>query len=517
MAIDRIKLLWLGIGLLIAVLAAACGEATTTGPSDDVADSTRAPTPATMPTTLMALSADLTPKEFFAVVERAITRQGFLFHTFTETVAGSLEDADSIQRLWTVETWLDVAQGRGRSHFQKDSSATELDLPDRFTRIVFEDTMVEFYPLPEELKKGLEEGRLCGKSADYLTLCEGQEREEGPFDEVPYIEVEEGKARVCPFMDSPLLSMLMFACENLSAPPGGKVEVDLEYDGQPAAAVTYLEEGENPVTFYVHRESLLPLAWVIEYGEPGRRSAWVTSYKNDFVPLDSLPPDFLDPASIGYVKRDPLAPLDNPDLGVTVYWLGRAFDPPGDLPPLVLDERSIGVAPPGEGHGPGNRASMSYRIDEGGPGVHLSLWQPEKWDEFLQTQLGRLWWDSQCVEAKEVSLKGGEAIIFMGHEPEYPESAPPSPPPAVPVRPGDTPLVATVRPPPTPLPKPVGECATGHFDYYLAHAYLGDTVVAVNMPLCFACVGRGFEPDPYDSLEGMEAVVKGLQPRAPGE
>ena len=303
--------------------------------------------------------------------------------------------------------------------------------------------------------------------------------------------------------------------------------------------MTYLEEGENPVAFYVHRESLLPLAWQIGYGEPGRRSAQVTTYENDFVPLDSLPPDFLDPASIGYVKANPLAPLDDPGLAVAVYWLSPDFDPPGALPPLLLDERAVRVLPPGNGQGPGNRVDVPYRLDEGQPGtgVNLSLWQLEIWDEFLNTPLGQLWWDSPCEETKEVSLEGGKAVIFMGHEPVYPDyvlppepvTVPPGdtplvatvrplpPPESVPVPPGDTPLVATARPPPMPLPAPVGACPTRPFDYFLAHAYLGETVVAVNLPICSACVGRGYEPDPYDSLEGMEAVVNGLHLRMPKE
>ena len=276
--VGKVNLLWVGIGLLIASLAVACGEAATPRPSGEVSNSPSAPTPATTPTPSTALSPGLTPEEFFSLVEQAISRQGFVFHTSSETVVSAFEDSDSTQRLWTVEAWLDVVQGRGRSDFQKDPSS-EADLPDRVTSIVFDDTEVSVVPLPEELKEAVKEGLLRDPSGNPITSIE----EKKPRDR---------KATLCPFMTSSLLSMLMYSCENLSAPPSGKVKVDLEYEGQPAAAVTYLEEGENPVAFYVHRESLLPLAWVIEYGEPGRRSAWVTSYKNDFVPLDSLPPDY---------------------------------------------------------------------------------------------------------------------------------------------------------------------------------------------------------------------------------
>ena len=158
---------------------------------------------------------------------------------------------------------------------------------------------------------------------------------------------------------------------------------------------------------------------------------------------------------------------------------------------------------------------MIYR-----PGVNLSLWQPEKWDEFLESPWGQIWWTSPCVETKQISLQGGQAIIFMGHERgQAPPPPPPPPPPAaVPVQPGNMPPVAPVPlPPPAPLPPAVGECLTGPFDNSVAIAYLGDTVVFVDAPTCFACVGRRGEPDPYDTPEGMEAVLEGLRLRMPGE
>ena len=58
-------------------------------------------------------------------------------------------------------------------------------------------------------------------------------------------------------------------------------------------------------------------------------------------------------------------------------------------------------------------------------------------------------------------------------------------------------------------------CPTDHpFDRFLAHVYLEDVVVAVNMAHCFACIGSG---GPYDTLPGVEAVVRGLHLRAPGD
>jgi hypothetical protein len=128
----------------------------------------------------------------------------------------------------------------------------------------------------------------------------------------------------------------------------------------------------------------------------------------------------------------------------------------------------------------------------------------------LTTTLGRLEWDSPCARRHELPLPHGRAVIFMTYEPER---RPDIPSPVI-TRPGEP------RPPtPTPIPFPnlhPSGCPAGReFDRFLAHAYLGDTVIAINIPNGLCCPGGG--TGPYDTLAGMEAVVAGLRPRAPGE
>jgi hypothetical protein len=55
-------------------------------------------------------------------------------------------------------------------------------------------------------------------------------------------------------------------------------------------------------------------------------------------------------------------------------------------------------------------------------------------------------------------------------------------------------------------------CPRRAFDRFLAHVHLDDVVVAVNMPYCLMCAARGAPPsrDPYNSINGMEAVARGL-------
>lgn len=443
-------------------------------------------------------ASGLTPKNFFPRLEEALTRGGFVFHTSTETVVQGFVDAASVQSAWDTEVWLDVGQRRGRMEFTKDPSL-EADLADSLTGIVLGNTI-------------------------YTSVGDHPQK---------------GEARVCPGMESRLLALLIFNCEALKAenfePPPQvareTVKAEVEYEGQPAVAVIYEKLWKNEdgprvtgerklgsVTsgFYVHRESFLPLAWVAQHRDDTGRllGALITRYESEFVALSSLSSDFFDPASIGYVEKDQGDPLDDPQLGVVVYWLGRKFMPSGDLPPLVLS-KVHGTQPPLGG--PGDRASLNYTVTEPrlGPGVYLQLWLLQDWQDFLKTPLGRLWWDSPCVQTKEVSLEHGRAVIFMGYEPEA--VLPAAPVPATPSG-EETRANAPAAPPVVaPSPTPSGKCATGPFNRFLAHVYLGDTVVAVNAPLCLACARRGYQPDLYDTPEGMVTVVAGLRPRAAGE
>lgn len=165
--------------------------------------------------------------------------------------------------------------------------------------------------------------------------------------------------------------------------------------------------------------------------------------------------------------------LDDPELEIPVYWLGKEFDPPGDLPSLELYK---GRSYPG-----GGRAELGFSADldyEGG--VTLNLWQPAAWERAKRGLPGRLVWADGCTRSTELRLPKGRAVVYAGY-------AKPSEPPC----PG--------RPP----------------DRFLAHAYLGGVLVRVNPVLClYPCGARPTGPrDPYNSREGMEAVLRGLRLR----
>jgi hypothetical protein len=85
--------------------------------------------------------------------------------------------------------------------------------------------------------------------------------------------------------------------------------------------------------------------------------------------------------------------LEDPAIGIPVYWLGREFEPDG-LPALELEHGDVS-----EG-GPGNEARIDY--GGGGSGVTLDLWRPETWERF----------EKPCGRRSELSVRDGRAEIY---------------------------------------------------------------------------------------------------------
>jgi hypothetical protein len=189
--------------------------------------------------------------------------------------------------------------------------------------------------------------------------------------------------------------------------------------------------------------------------------------------------------------------LDNPELGIPIYWLGRDFSPGGGLPDIQLYEAS---GPYGPGGSPGNLVKIDYTR-----AVNIDLWERAKWERFLHTRLGRLVWDSPCKRETRVRLPDGQAVIYAGYASSVPLPAPS-------VRPsGGGPRRDQLT------ESPAQGCPDRPFDRYLAHVYLGDVVVSVNLPYCFACAPRPTgRRDPYNSQQGMKAIVRGLRLRSTG-
>jgi hypothetical protein len=171
----------------------------------------------------------------------------------------------------------------------------------------------------------------------------------------------------------------------------------------------------------------------------------------------------------GPTRADPALRLDDPRLGVPVYWLGRVFDPPGGLPPIRLSNVAgpvkRGEGPPGE----------KLRIEYSGV-VTLDTWTSRKWPSYRGTRFGSIMVDDPCTWRRSVPIPGGHALIYAGYK----------------LTRGGCPD----RPPPQ----------------YIAHVFFRDVVVAVNIPVCFTCLGN---TGPYNSLAGMIAIARGLRLKTP--
>lgn len=167
------------------------------------------------------------------------------------------------------------------------------------------------------------------------------------------------------------------------------------------------------------------------------------------------------------------ATLDDPLLGIDVYWLGHRFAPGRGLPPIALQ---LADGPVGRDAGPGWRAELEYGASPTSPThVTLGLWRLRAWARFARTRLGQLIWHERCARAERIALPGGRAVLYAGF--------------------------ATAQ----------QHCdAQRAPDRFLAHVYLKHLVVSVNIPAGLCC--RDWSGS-YNSLAGMRRVVRALRRR----
>ena len=243
------------------------------------------------------------------------------------------------------------------------------------------------------------------------------------------------------------------------------------------------ETDVNTTRLYLDPDTYLPFASESD----GVRNAVLPvrahlTFEHRFIPADAVQADRFDPAAIGYAPPDLDAVFEQaPD--VLVYWLGREFAGTDVLPALVL--RGAFAAPDWY---PGPRFSIDYAPTDdrfGPPLVTLQLFARAAWDASGPETGGHLW-NHPCWAREEIALPDGRAVIFSGFSDEAARAA----------RAG---AGAEVR------------CPAVAPERFLAHAYLGDTVVLVNP------VGRsepgGVIRSLYDTREGIETLVRALERR----
>lgn len=105
----------------------------------------------------------------------------------------------------------------------------------------------------------------------------------------------------------------------------------------------------------------------------------VTRFTVAFERFDALPPDFFDPASIGYTARDVLADVRAATGSIAVYWAGARYEPDGGAPLTLATVFAVGDAASGF---IGPRVTLAYRDgrDEfAAPSVFVHLWRAGDW------------------------------------------------------------------------------------------------------------------------------------------
>jgi hypothetical protein len=232
---------------------------------------------------------------------------------------------------------------------------------------------------------------------------------------------------------------------------------------------------------------------------PGVAVVWRTGSVLSFVFTAGLGADRGEAGALELAERQqarleaptPLAPHENDDLEVPldypriaglVHWLGRSHDPPGPLGRLRLSDVTR--------NGPGWAAGLKY-----GRGVWLGVWRPRAFARFKRTRFGRLVWHSPCARSTRIHVGAMRAVVYRGYGPP---GADPFPAPG-PIR-----LAPGIE---------SGPCPQRRRDRVLAHVYLDRAVVTVNIPICYFCIALFARGNRYNSLAGMRAVIRALQPR----
>lgn len=266
-----------------------------------------------------------------------------------------------------------------------------------------------------------------------------------------------------------------------------------EYDGRRTIVLvtTGTSSGSDETFSFTRRLHLdprtyLPLALEsegqIDFGQvkPTRQRHL---YGGIFMSAGAVERGFFDPASIGHRSVDAAEALDGA-ADLSVHWLGERFAGEAGLPELVLAKVDV----PSRG-GPGYRYLLHYvRADDrfGPPLVTLQLWPRASWDSVIAASRGANIWDDPCWRREELPLATGRATILSGIDTGMARA----------------PAPATAAP---------GTCPSSGNERFLAHAFLADAVVHVDAPSVFRV--HGMTPSPYNTRDGITAIVSGLRRR----
>jgi hypothetical protein len=208
-----------------------------------------------------------------------------------------------------------------------------------------------------------------------------------------------GRSDSCHGPRRAVLEIVLY-CEFFEEGPTEDVAFSIEqratYRGRDAVA--FVESGisrgsdetyHTTTRLYVDRETFLPLGTTVE----GTLNDVIPvssdiPYENTFVRADTLPPDFFDPASFGYVIDNFAQQIRDEHLGLPVYWLGETFEGEDDLPTLALDSLYVfGMPTPPDAEEPYPVLQLNYRAADDPHAkaiVELKLYTEADWSAYRE-------------------------------------------------------------------------------------------------------------------------------------
>lgn len=414
--------------------------------------------PATAPSASGTPTA-LTVDEVYRRVERTLRQPGRLYHATVRVEA----DAGFFASTAALERWVDASRDVAREEGAYELRAAEGPGP---------------------------AGRPAGRTDRRTALLTAS----GQYVREPDGQVRATSIRLWTCHGVGIAASVVLGCPGPTEQSTATVERG-QHDGKPAVVLVTAgtsRGSDETFTFtnrlYLDPDTFLPVsmegAGQVDMGQikPTRERR---TYAHEFVAAGDVPADFFDPGALGYREPDPAGALDRVPPDLAVYWLGERFPGTAGLPPLTLQQ--VVAADPARG--PGYAFLLHYaRADDphGPPVAALELWSRASWERYLAQSKEPSFWKGPCWSRRELTLPGGGATIFAGPAPEAPGAG--RPPPATP-----------------------GACPAGEPERFLAQADLGQTVVRVSAP----GVGGpgGTAQSPYDTREGIEALVRGLRPR----
>jgi hypothetical protein len=247
-------------------------------------------------------------------------------------------------------------------------------------------------------------------------------------------------------------------------------------------SATELFHARETPRFYPLYRKIAPRASFLVW-RSGNTLAIVMTIGDSFADIDSAAAELArrqqahirNPTPYTLAERfDGEVPLDDPAIDVPVYWLGRNFHPGDGLPDnRLFDSYFTGKATPetfdGFAEGPGAPLNIRYET------IRLGTWTPATWSVFAGSKTGKAITSWKCTQTRTIALPEGTATIFGGYKENFkrcPDEAPKA---------------------------------------FTAWVDIGGVKVVVNAPFAADFIEV---VNPYGSLKGMEAIVRGLTRRS---